>query len=189
MKHITQRFLFCAALGVLVFPTESTADGSTGGAVRVGDELCLPIDGRIDVSFVVGACDSIVGLCTEGRIRSRRSFLSGTTRFRANGLGGGVVGEPSIVFPPVEPATTWSYAGEIVITTAVGELYTEDVGVFDTARGTFTEMNRVVGGTGLLADARGDLFMSGHSYPDGSGFSGEVSGQVCVPRMPPGSLR
>jgi hypothetical protein len=188
MKRIAYRTAFCFALCVMVLPAATAADGSRHGW-RTGDELCLPIDARIDVTFVTEGCDSVVGMCTEGRVSSRRSFLAGTTRFRATGLGGGVVGEASIVFPPAEPASTWSYSGELVITTAVGELHTEDVGVFDTVRGTFTEMNRVVSGTGLLRDARGDLFMSGYSHADGSGFSGDVSGTVCVPRRPAGSLR
>ena len=180
MRGTTTRLLFCGALCVSLVPSEGTADGSSSGAWVDGDRLCLPAHGRIDVSFVTAGCDSVVGLCTEGRVR--RSMLSGDTRFRANGLGGGVVGEPSIVFPPAEPPTTWSYAGELTITTGVGELHLEDVGVFDTVGGTFTEMNRVVGGTGLFAEASGDLFISGHTYEDASGFSGDISGRVCVPR-------
>lgn len=172
-----RKFIVSSILIVLVaagWPKRSQADG---------DSLrCLSIDARIEVSLFVAGCMSPVGFCTQGVIRSRSGWLHGTTEFMAGGLGGDVMGEDSIVTPPSEPASTWSYAGQLDLDTPVGELHLEDVGVFDTDRGTFAETDRVVGGTGLFEGATGDLFMYGHAYEDRTGFSGDVRGEVCVPR-------
>ncbi len=54
-----------------------------------------------------------------------------------------------------------------------------DAGVFDTARGTFSELWRVESGTGLLAGATGDLFAFG--FATETGLGGDVRGHVCVP--------
>jgi len=143
---------------------------------------CFDTRATISVRFVTEGCTSVVGMCIAGRIRSRHGILSGTTAFQATGLGGGVVGEPSIVFPPAEPPTTWSYSGQLAVTGPLGTLDLEDVGVFDTARGTFTEMNRVMGGTGVWRDATGDLFIYGHAHDDFGGFDGTIRGQICLPR-------
>jgi len=144
---------------------------------------CFDVRATISVRFATDACDSVVGLCTRGTVRSRGAgFLRGTTRFRATGLGGGVVGEASIVTPPAEPPTTWAYSGELSIATALGTLELEDAGVFDTARGTFTELNRAVGGTGVFRGATGDLFIFGYAHDDFGGFDGTIRGDLCVSR-------
>ena len=52
--------------------------------------------------------------------------------------------------------------------------------MFDQAAGKFTELDRVIAGTGLFANASGVLFISGDSYADGSGFDGRISGKLCL---------
>src|SRR5688500_1377146 len=143
---------------------------------------CVDVRASIEVRFTTDGCTSPVGMCTAGEVRSRGGVLVGRSSFQATGLGGGVVGEASIVTPPAEPASTWSYSGELAIAGPLGTLELEDVGVFDTARGTFTEMNRVMGGTGIWRDATGDLFIYGHAHDDFGGFDGTIRGQVCIPR-------
>jgi len=145
---------------------------------------CWDVRGAITVSFSAGDCASVVGLCTQGVIDAD-GFLEGTTRYTATGIGGGVAGETSIVTPPAEPPSTWTYAGELLVTTALGTLRMNDVGVLDTAHGLFTELDRVLDGTGLYEGATGTLYMFGTTYPDGSGFEGDVRGRLCLPTAPP----
>jgi hypothetical protein len=145
------------------------------------DDRCFDVFANIDARFATSGCTSPVGLCTAGTLAG---FPGGTTRFTALGLGGAPVGEASIVTPPAEPGTTWSYRGDLVYTTPLGELRLEDVGVLDTARGTYTELQRVMSGTGHFAGATGDLFSYGHTTPAGDGFIGAVRGSVCVPQPP-----
>lgn len=176
---------FVAAVAIAVTPSAAHDDDDRPGArpPAPAGTRCFDVRAEISVLFTADGCDSPVGMCTAGTVRSRGAggIVAGTTRFRALGLGGGVVGEPSIVFPPAEPASTWSYRGDLAITTALGVLNLEDVGVFDTVRGSFSEMNRVVGGTGIFRDAQGDLFMYGYSNASGTGFDGDIRGRVCVP--------
>src|SRR5205814_7044026 len=95
------------------------------------DDRCFDVFANIDARFATSGCTSPVGLCTAGTLSG---FPGGTTRFTALGLGGAPVGEASIVTPPAEPGTTWSYRGDLVYTTPLGALNLEDVGVLDTAR-------------------------------------------------------
>ncbi|MEK7705839.1 MAG: hypothetical protein AAB426_12835 [Myxococcota bacterium] len=95
------------------------------------------------------------------------------------------MGEASIVTPPAEPGSTWSYSGALDLTTRFGVLSFTDVGVFDTAGGTFSEIDRVRAGSGIYEGATGTLFMFGHAYADGSGFEGDVRGEICVPHRAP----
>jgi hypothetical protein len=157
----------CFVLGV---PAQASDPGSS----------CVPVRATIEAFFVDGPCDSPVGLCTEGTVTSPLGLLSGTTRFVATGLGGEPVGEDSIVTPPAEPATTWAYSGVLTLRTAVGTLSFEDVGVLDTVAGTFTELERPLSGTGLYRGFSGALFISGYVKPDGSGFDGDIRGDLCV---------
>lgn len=165
------------ALGGATFLSTPVAM-ATGGASRP-TTACFPVLGRIQVAISAENCTSPVGLCTAGTFRS--GYVSGTTRYRATGLGGAPVGEASIVTPPSEPGTTWSYAGELTISTRLGDLVLSDVGVLDTVSGTFTEINRPVSGTGALEGVTGQLFMSGNVTGGGTGFDGQVTGRLCVP--------
>lgn len=140
---------------------------------------CFSMQGRLDVSFVSDGCASPVGMCTRGVYRS--PYVSGTTAFEATGIGGLPVGEASIVTPPAEPASTWSYSGNLTITTRLGTLTFRDVGVLDTAAGTYTELARPVSGTGTFAGMTGNVYVSGTVTEAGDGFTGTVSGRICVP--------
>ena len=142
-------------------------------------EHCVRVSAHIHALFTTSGCASPVGLCTAGTLHG---FPGGTTRFEALGLGGAPVGQASIVTPAAEPGTTWSYRGNLTYSTPVGDLRLEDVGVLDTIRGTYTELQRVVGGTGTFAHATGNLFSYGHTTAAGDGFDGAVRGDVCLPR-------
>jgi len=169
-----------AALVAMALAVSSVA--AAHGRAPAAGQWCFEVKGTIAVSFTApGSCDSPFGMCTAGVTTGNHGFLDGTTAFSALGLGGGVIGEPSIVYPPVEPASTWTYRGTLVLSTKLGDLVTTDVGVLDTVGGVFTELVRVQSGTGLYVGATGTLYMFGTTYADGSGFGGDVRGQLCLP--------
>jgi hypothetical protein len=143
-------------------------------------DFCVPVRASIEAFFTDGPCESPVGMCTEGTVSSPLGLFSGSSRFVATGLGGEMVGEESIVTPPAEPATTWSYSGVLTIQTALGTLTFEDVGVLDTVAGTFTELERPLEGTGIYRGMSGALFISGYLTPDGNGFEGDIRGDLCL---------
>lgn len=143
--------------------------------------VCFPVFARIVTHIVDGPCNSPVGLCTVGEVTSPLRVLRGPTQFTATGLGGQPVGEASIVTPPAEPATTWSYSGALTLTTSAGELHFNDVGVLDTVDGTFSELDRPASGSGAFVGVSGHVFVSGYVTPDGNGFDGRVTGKLCLP--------
>lgn len=173
MRTIT-KWLGCASVVALAGALAAPADAQGGHGDR-----CIRVHAEISARVTAEGCDSPVGFCTRGTLRG---FPGGTTAFRALGLGGAPVGESSIVTPGAEPASTWSYRGDLTYTTPVGAIHIEDVGVLDTVRGAFSELQRVVGGTGAFAGATGELFSYGHTTPAGDGFDGPVRGEICVPR-------
>lgn len=174
-RWITSRsFFLVPAFGLLLAAgVPAHADGR--------GPVCFPVYAHIVTQITDGACDSPVGLCTVGEVTSPFRLLRGPTHFMATGLGGQPVGEASIVTPPAEPTTTWSYSGALTLTTTAGELQISDVGVLDTVDGTFSEIERPVSGTGAFANVSGHIFVSGYVTPDGNGFDGRMTGQLCWP--------
>jgi hypothetical protein len=85
---------------------------------------------------------------------------------------------PSAGIPTV-PASTLSVAGVRTLNPRRGGTLTADViGVFDTSRGTFAELNIIIGGTGIFTGASGTLHVSGR--PAGvDAFQGEITGNIC----------
>ncbi len=147
----------------------------TGYAESNKKDFCIPVRAKIESTFVTDGCESPVGLCTEGRV-TRGGFLNGKTSFVALGAA------PSAGLEGVEPETTLSYSGELKVSTRHGSWKTSDVGVFDQAAGTFSELDRVVEGTGKFKNASGQLFIYGNATADGSGFTGDIRGEICLSR-------
>ena len=83
-----------------------------------------------------------------------------------------------------EPPTVLSYSADAVFTTRYGELHLNQLGVVDTERTVFTEINRVVGGTGRFTNASGDLFISGTNSSSEfvTDFTSKVTGTLCLAR-------
>jgi|SRR5690554_3187069 len=142
--------------------------------------ICRSISASLSATFFTEGCESEVGMCTAGDLTRRGGRVVGSTHYVADGIGGGIIGEDSVVFPPVEPATTWTYAGILRLITPLGELQSSDAGILDTAGGIFTEFNRVQGGTGIFEGASGTFYINGTTLADGSGFDAEITGEVCV---------
>lgn len=182
MKRRTQQLLSSSVFAVILsFMAAGTAqaEDSTG-------QICVPVHAQLTATFVTEGCTSPVGFCTAGDLTSWTGYTLGVANYTAQGLGGGAVGEASVVTPAsAEPASTWTYAGTLVITTSYGELVLSDVGVFDTAGGAFTEFDRVTSGTGLFSGATGTIFINGFGFEDGTGFQSDLRGTVCVPATSP----
>jgi hypothetical protein len=81
----------------------------------------------------------------------------------------------------VEPASTLSYAGRVTVTNDKGTFTTTNVGVFDTALGAFSQLDRIQNGTAGFEDATGSLFVAAAGTP-AAGFEAAVRGEVCSAR-------
>lgn len=138
-----------------------------------GNGMCIPVHAKIQSTFFAEGCSSPVGLCTTGEI-TESGLLNGSTSFVALGM------SPAAGMPGAEPDTTLSYSGLLKITTRLGVLTIRDAGVFDTARGVFSEIERITEGTERFFNASGTLFIYGTAFADGTGFSGSIKGEVCL---------
>jgi len=148
---------------------------SIGAAHAEEERLCLPVHANINSEFTGTGCESPVGLCTEGMI-TNGGFLNGKTFFTALSVAA------AAGMPGVEPETTLSYSGFLEVQTGHGDLQIQDVGISETATGTFSEIERIVGGTGRFAEASGTLFIYGDATADGTGFTGTIRGEMCLGR-------
>lgn len=159
----------------IVFLFSVFAAGVINARTAAAEEsgICIPVRAEIQSTFFAEGCESPVGLCTTGEI-TQGGILNGTTEFTALSVA------PAAGMPGVEPDTTLSYAGLLRITTKHGMLLIRDVGVFDTARGVFSELDRITEGTERFFGATGTLFIYGPANADGSGFTGSIRGEVCL---------
>jgi len=148
--------------------------GATGftTTVHAGDG-CHRVHGRIQSSFTTTNCTSPVGLCTEGKITGAGPLDSATT-FLALDVA------PSAGMPAVEPSANLSYSGVLTINARRGTLVTHDLGVLDAATTSFTELERPASGTGIFTHASNVFFISGAIVNNGTGFDGELFGDLCT---------
>jgi hypothetical protein len=76
---------------------------------------------------------------------------------------------------------TFSYTGDLLITTVKGTLTTRSVGVFESgAFGRGTQFDRVIAGTGLYSGAEGFLSFNFEADATGAAFTSTVTGEICV---------
>jgi hypothetical protein len=134
---------------------------------------CHRVHGRIQSSFTSTNCTSPVGLCTEGTITGAGPLDSATTFVALDDA-------PSAGMAGVEPSANLSYSGVLTITTQRGTLVTHDLGVLDAATASFTEIERPASGTGIFANVSSVFFISGAVVNNGTGFDGELYGELCT---------
>ena len=132
---------------------------------------CKIIKTTLDGSLFPCA-ESPGGLCADGTIRS--GILKGSK------LAVYTAAAPSAGLPETEFPLVLSYTADAVFTTDQGELHLSQLGVIDPFRRVFTELNRVVGGTGRFDQASGDLFISGTTNIDGTEFESDITGTLCL---------
>jgi len=141
---------------------------------------CTAIDAMIATHLVFPCPDnnlSPVGLCTAGSVDS--GPLAGATSFAA------------LTLTTTRVPTVFHYTGRLIITTSSGDTLTiRDRGVLDLGNRKYFEFQKVVGGTGALAGAKGMLTSQGQLTPDPlTGFflfEGSLDGQVCRSHGHPG---
>lgn len=103
--------------------------------------------------------------------------LKGTTQFTGDATS--LTPITGVVSPPLNP--TFSYTGNLVITTKKGTLTTRSVGIFEVVPfGTGTQFDRVVAGTGKFQGATGLLYFTFTANSDVSGFTSSVTGKLCL---------
>jgi hypothetical protein len=163
-------------LPVLAVMTAVLVTAASAGAVH-----CKPIHARFVQTQVMTDCLSPVGFCSTAQIDS--GLLKGTKAFTAMGV------TLSAGLGALEPGTTLSYAGPVVIATNQGDLHVNFVGVYDTARAVFSELGRQEGGTGEFEGATGILFVTGNVTDNGTVFHSTMTGDVCLASRPPSTPR
>lgn len=137
---------------------------------------CRDFEATILLHATEEGCTSPVGLCTKGTVESSDPSLAGATWFfsaLATAEGAGL--------PASLPASMLSYAGSVVVTTPRdGTFTTSNAGVFDTAAGAFSQLDRVTGGTGKFAGAKGRHIFTTATGGGGAGFQSHVRGELCL---------
>jgi len=74
---------------------------------------------------------------------------------------------------------TFSFTDTLTITTKEGTLTDTDVTIYNLLLNAFSTISQISSGTGELADASGNLFISGSST-DGINFVDKIIGKVCL---------
>jgi hypothetical protein len=150
--------------------------GGTATVPSFAADNCRSVDATLLLHMAPDGCTSPVKVCTKGTVVSGDPSLTGATWFFS--MQGNA---PSIGLPEsIEPASTLSYAGGVVVTTQHdGTFSTKNIGVYDTAIGAFSQLDRIVEGTARFANAKGHLFVSGTGNAE-AGFKSTVRGEVCL---------
>jgi hypothetical protein len=154
-------------------PSREPATASDQAQNKEAGPKCNRIKARLATVRVTENCSSPVNFCATGVI-TRDALIRGTTDAVVFGLA------PSVGLPGIEPGTTLSYAGERTVTTSHGTLTLRFTGVFDTARGEASELERVTGGTDGFEGATGTLWLTATSNAELTAFEGQVTGQICT---------
>ncbi len=83
-------------------------------------------------------------------------------------------------FTPTPEPLTFSFTDDLSVITSEGILVTHNVGIFDTAHGLFTAINRIDPNlsSGEFAAATGVLYVNG-STADGINLRAALTGSVC----------
>ena len=138
------------------------------------DQNCLVITGTQRDVLVTTGCTSPIGFCAGGTFQGNHGFR-GTTAFSASAF----VPIPGDAFGRLTVPGQSTYQ-----TRSDGRIVVSDVSVFDTARGTFAGVGRIVEGTGKFTGATGDVFTYGHVSADGQSFTTTFVIELCLPKKP-----
>ena len=162
-------FVVCAWC-VAVVHHQPTAAGD-----RETPRECHRISANVAVVATTENCTSPVALCTTGAVTGggmANGVFIGTAMAFAQGAG----------LPNLVPATTLSFVADHKIDTPRGTIIMRGTGVFDTARGEYSEVDPISGGTGIFAGATGTLWLTGTSPDGGTSFAGPMTGRICLAR-------
>lgn len=137
---------------------------------------CRDFEATILLHTAKEGCTSPIDLCTKGTVESSDPSLAGATWFFTALGTAEAAGLPASL-----QASMLSYAGSVVVTTARdGTFTTSNAGVYDTAAGAFTQLDRVTAGTGKFTDAKGRLIFTTATGGGDKGFTSHVRGELCL---------
>jgi hypothetical protein len=158
---------------LLTLPAVAVVTDVSAGWAAVN---CRDFEATILLHETKEGCTSPVDLCTKGTVESSDPSLAGATWFFSSLATAKAAGLPASL-----PASMLSYAGSVVVTTPRdGTFTTSNAGVFDTAAGAFSQLDRVTGGTGKFAGAEGShIFITGTGGGE-AGFQSHVRGELCL---------
>jgi len=165
MKRLSQKYLWFGLVvamvltGALAWPRPTEAKGQCH-----------------QINTTMTSVANFSNFTTTGQINS--GLLKGTTKFTGDPVA--VTPITSATKPPVK-SPTFSYVGDLEITTDQGILTTRSVGIFEGVPfGRAVQFDHVTGGTGLFDGATGLLYFNSVTDSTGGAFSSSVSGEVCV---------
>jgi hypothetical protein len=162
------------SMGVVAMIALLVSVAASGVSRRAGaDDGCQNVHGRIQSAFTTQNCTSPIGLCTVGTLTGAGQLNSSTTFLALDAA-------PSAGMPGVEPSANLAYSGQLTITAKKGTLVVRDLGVLDAVDSMFTELERPTSGTGIFATTTNVFFISGALVNNGTGFDGELSGELCT---------
>jgi hypothetical protein len=149
--------LLCLGISSMTWPSHAGADG-----------------GCKTIKATMTTVADLAAFTTVGQIRGN---LKGTTQFTGDPASlAQMVSQSS---PPLN--TTFSYTGDLVITTKDGTLTTRSVGVFESVPlGIGTQFDRVMDGTGAFRGATGFLFFHFQANADLTQFTSTIAGELCL---------
>ena len=127
------------------------------------------------INTTQSAVANFANFTTAGEIKA--GFLKGMTHF--TGDPASLTPIRSTPAPPLKP--TFSYTGDLLITTPSGTLTTRSVGVFENGPfGRGTQLDHVIAGSGLYSGAEGFLYFNFEADDSGAAFTSSVTGEICV---------
>jgi len=119
-------------------------------------------------------CLSQIDLCTVGTVMSNEPALSGATwLFTAHGMTE-TAGLASL------PKALQSYAGTVLVTAKGGTFTTTTAGMYDSESQAFSQLDKIVKGTGQFSNSTGRLIFLTGVGRQGGGFDSHARGELCV---------
>jgi hypothetical protein len=136
-----------------------------------------PAEAEVECEEIEATLTSTADLSTFTTAGTIRGDLRGTTSFTGDASSLTPISGPSS--PPLN--STFSYTGDLIITTRKGTLTTRSIGVFELVPfGVGTQFDRVISGTGKFQGATGLLYFNFTANSDLSGFTSSVAGELCL---------
>ena len=137
-------------------------------SVAAANPNCKTIYAVQHDTLVTDGCTSPIGFCAGGTFTGNHGF-HGNFFFSA------------LNFIPIanDAFSRLVVPGTSIYTTSDGVLTISDQSAFDTQRGTFAGIGRIVSGTGRFAGATGDVFTTGRVSADGQSFTTDMTAEIC----------
>ena len=147
---------------------------STGAGIAQQAAQCRDFEATITLQMTKEGCSSQIDLCTVGTVVSNEPALGGATWFFTSHGMAETAGLPSL------PKTLQSYVGTVLVTAKGGTFTTTSAGVYDTESQAFSQLDKVVKGTGRFSNSTGRLIFLTGIGRQGGGFVSRARGELCL---------